>query len=248
MSAPTGGDPGAITAHQGATAPAATPIAPESSQAHQPLGCGAKPPGPSDRELRAVDPSSGDNRPSEPGEPDTAAKPAGYGMDPLIRGTLVGLYLALVLPLPALASGGLRALLAVAVPLGLVLVLAITSETVTVTPQGLALGQPSWCGWWLRRGWSLGWNEITGLTPVATSQGGRVYYLRSDKASYLLPQRLARFADFLAQLQHYSGLNTSAIGRISPPWTYQVLAGLTALMLLGELAALGLHPAANLAP
>ena len=248
MSAPTGGDPGASAAHQGASAPAATPIAPESSQAHQPLGCGAEPPGPRDRELRAVDPSSGDNRPSEPGEPDTAAKPAGYGMDPLIRGTLVGLYLALVLPLPALASGGLRALLAVAVPLGLVLVLAITSETVTVTPQGLALGQPSWCGWWLRRGWSLGWNEITGLTPVATSQGGRVYYLRSAKASYLLPQRLARFADFLAQLQHYSGLDTSAIGRISPPWTYQVLAGLTALMLLGELAALGLHPAANLAP
>jgi hypothetical protein len=169
-------------------------------------------------------------------------------MDPLIRGTLVGLYLALVLPLPALASGGLRALLAVAVPLGLVLVLAITSETVTVTPQGLALGQPSWCSWWLRRGWSLGWNEITGLTPVATSQGGRVYYLRSAKASYLLPQRLARFADFLAQLQHYSGLDTSAIGRISPPWTYQVLAGLTALMLLGELAALGLHMAVNLAP
>ena len=248
MSAPTGGDPGAIAAHQGASAPAGTPIAPESSQAHQPLGCGAEPPGPSDRELRAVDPSSGDNRPSEPGEPDTDATPAGYGMDPLIRGTLVGLYLALVLPLPALASGGLRALLAVAVPLGLVLVLAITSETVTVTPQGLALGQPSWCGWWLRRGWSLGWNEITGLTPVATSQGGRVYYLRSAKASYLLPQRLARFADFLAHLQHYSGLDTSAIGRISPPWTYQVLAGLTALMLLGELAALGLHPAANLAP
>ena len=126
--------------------------------------------------------------------------------------------------------------------------LAITSETVTVTPQGLALGQPSWCGWWLRRGWSLGWNEITGLTPVATSQGGRVYYLRSAKAGYLLPQRLARFADFLAQLQHYSGLDTSAIGRISPPWTYQVLAGLTALMLLGELAALGLHPAASLVP
>lgn len=248
MSAPTGGDPGAIAAHQVASAPAGTPIAPESSQAHQSLGCGAEPPGPRDRELRAVDPSSGDNRPSEPGEPDTAAKPAGYGMDPLIRGTLVGLYLALVLPLPALASGSLRALLAVAVPLGLVLVLAITSETVTVTPQGLALGQPSWCGWWLRRGWSLGWNEITGLTPVATSQGGRVYYLRSAKASYLLPQRLARFADFLAQLQHYSGLDTSAIGRISPPWTYQVLAGLTALMLLGELAALGLHPAANLAP
>ena len=33
-----------------------------------------------------------------------------YGMATLIRGTLVGLYLALVLPLPLLASGGLRPL------------------------------------------------------------------------------------------------------------------------------------------
>jgi len=247
MSTPKGGDPGAIAAHRGGNDPAATPIAPQSSQPQPPAG-GAESPEPSDLELRAVNPSSGDNRPSEPGEPDPAAMPAGYGMAPLIRFTLVGLYLALVLPLPVLAGGSLRALLAVAVPLGLVLVLAITSETVTVTRQGLTLGQPSWCGWWLRRGWSLGWNEITGLTPVATSQGGRVYYLRSAKASYLLPQRLARFANFLAQLQHYSGLDTSAIGRISPPWTYQVLAGLTALMLLGELAALGLHPAASLAP
>ena len=83
---------------------------------------------------------------------------------------------------------------------------------------------------------------------MATSQGGRVYYLRSPKGSYLLPQRLARFADFLAQLQHYSGLDTKAIGRISPPWTYQLLAGLTALMLVGEIVALGLQPAGSLGP
>ena len=169
-----------------------------------------------------------------------------YGMATLIRGTLVGLYLALVLPLPLLASGGLRPLLSIAVPLGLVLVLAITSESVTVDAKGLVVGHPPWCGWWLRRGWSLEWNEITALTAVATSQGGRVYYLRSAKGSYLLPQRVTHFADFLNQLQQNSGLDTRAIGRISPPWTYQLLAGLTALMLLGELAALGLQSAGNL--
>jgi hypothetical protein len=185
---------------------------------------------------------------SEPRRPEPGFEPRQYGMAPLIRGTLVGLYLALVLSLPVLASGGLRALLAIAVPLGLLLVLAITSETVTVAPQGLALGHPRWCGWWLRRGWSLDWNEITGLTAVATSQGGRVYYLRSPKGSYLLPQRLAQFSDFLAQLHHYSGLDTKAIGRISPPWTYQLLAGLTALMLVGEIVALGLQPAGSLGP
>ena len=197
-----------------------------------------------------IAPEAGSPEPgaSEPRRPEPGFEPRQYGMAPLIRGTLVGLYLALVLPLPVLASGGLRALLAIAVPLGLLLVLAITSETVTVAPQGLALGHPRWCGWWLRRGWSLDWNEITGLTAVATSQGGRVYYLRSPKGSNLLPQRLARFSDFLAQLQHYSGLDTKAIGRISPPWTYQLLAGLTALMLVGEIVVLGLQPAGSLGP
>ena len=197
-----------------------------------------------------IAPEAGSPEPgaSEPRRPEPGFEPRQYGMAPLIRGTLVGLYLALVLPLPVLASGGLRALLAIAVPLGLLLVLAITSEMVTVAPQGLALGHPRWCGWWLRRGWSLDWNEITGLTAVATSQGGRVYYLRGPKGNFLLPQRLARFSDFLAQLQHYTGLDTKAIGRISPPWTYQLLAGLTALMLVGEIVALGLQPAGSLGP
>ena len=197
-----------------------------------------------------IAPEAGSPEPgaSEPRRPEPGFEPRQCGMAPLIRGTLVGLYLALVLPLPVLASGGLRALLAIAVPLGLLLILAITSETVTMAPQGLALGHPRWCGWWLRRGWSLDWNEITGLTAVATSQGGRVYYLRSPKGSFLLPQRLARFSDFLAQLQHYSGLDTKAIGRISTPWTYQLLAGLTALMLVGEIVALGLQPAGSLGP
>ncbi len=227
MTTPQGGGPGRISPDLEASAPAA--------EASQP-------------EARAADPNSGPNRPDQQLEQAPYGEPAVYGMAPLIRGTLVGLYLALVVPLPLLASGGLRALLAIAVPLGLLLVLAITSETVTVAPQGLALGHPRWCGWWLRRGWSLDWNEIRGLTAVATSQGGRVYYLRSPKGSYLLPQRLTRFSDFLAQLHYYTGLDTKTIGRISPPWTYQLLAGLTALMLVGEIVALGLQPAGSLGP
>jgi hypothetical protein len=40
----------------------------------------------------------------------------------------------------------------------------------------------------------------------------------------------------LGQFGQATGLNTSSIGRISPPWTYQLLAALCALMLVGELA------------
>ncbi|WP_411871859.1 hypothetical protein [Vulcanococcus limneticus] len=168
-----------------------------------------------------------------------------YPMAPLIRFTLIGLYLALVLPLPALAPPELRAGLGLALPLGLLLVVAATSEQVSVDDTALAVGHPRWCAWLLRRGWRLEWHEIGGLTPVATSQGGRVWYVRRATAAggttpaqaYLLPQRVQHLEALLAQFQMHTGLDTSAIGRISPPWTYQLLAGLTALMLAAELLA-----------
>jgi hypothetical protein len=160
-----------------------------------------------------------------------------YGMAPLIRGTLVLLYLALVLPLPALAPGGLRPWLLAALPLGLAVVLAISSERVELDQQGLRLRHPGWCRWWLRRGWELSWDQVQGLTPVATSQGGRVFYVRTTGGtSVLLPQRLARFDDFLSRFGQQSGLDTTTIGRISPVWTYQLLAVLSAVMVAAELA------------
>jgi hypothetical protein len=42
------------------------------------------------------------------------------------------------------------------------------------------------------------------------------------------------FEDFLSRFSQHSGLDTSSIGRISPPWTYQLLAILCALGLAGE--------------
>ena len=165
-----------------------------------------------------------------------------YGMALSIRGTLLLLYLALVLPLPALAPSGLQPLLLAALPLGLVLVLAITSERVVLDDSGLQRLHPAWCGWWLRGGWQLRWDQINRIMPVATSQGGRVFYLRTSAAngastSVLLPQRLEQFDDFLAHLGRHTGLPTGSIGRISPAWTYQLLAALSTLMVLAELAA-----------
>ena len=126
--------------------------------------------------------------------------------------------------------------------MGLLLVLAISSERVELDEAGLRLGHPAWCRWLLRRGWQLSWEQITGITPVATSQGGRVFYLRTSAAngagtSVLLPQRLEQFDDFLALFGRHTGLATGSIGRISPAWTYQLLAVLSALMVLAELAA-----------
>ncbi len=172
-----------------------------------------------------------------------------YPMAALIRFTLLGLYLALVLPLPLLAPEPLQLPLLLASIAGLVLVLAITSERVELDAQGLRVGHPSWCAWLLRRGWQLPWSRITALTPVTTSQGGRVYYVRSVATqdggsgdSWLLPQRVARFDDFLERFSSATGLPIKGISRISPPWTYQMLALLSALLLVGEILALSLRP------
>jgi hypothetical protein len=115
----------------------------------------------------------------------------------------------------------------------------------------------------LRRGWRLPWSRITALTPVTTSQGGRVYYVRSaatstatstatakstatevgsSQESWLLPQRVAHFNDFLERFSSATGLSTDGIGRISPPWTYQLLALLSVLLLMAEALALILGP------
>ena len=161
-----------------------------------------------------------------------------HGMAPLIRGTLLALYLALVLPLPAMAPPGLVLPLLLAVPLGLVLVVAITSERVELDDSGLRVGHPAWCAWLLRRGWQLPWSAMTALTPVGTSQGGLVFYVRDQRGgAYLLPQRVVRFEAFLAEFSRRSGLVTSGINRLTPPWTYQVLAVLCGLLLAAELAA-----------
>ncbi|MFY8150328.1 MAG: hypothetical protein ACOVNL_14070 [Prochlorococcaceae cyanobacterium] len=177
--------------------------------------------------------------------PQAGVQPGVHPMAPSIRFTLLGLYLALVLPLPALAPDALQWPLVAAVVLGLLLVLAITSERVEIDAQGLRLRHPAWCAWLLRRGWSLEWSQVRGLTPVATSQGGRVFYVRTAAGpSVLLPQRVAGFATFLEAFSRHSGLETSSIGRISPPWTYRLLAALVGLMLLGEASAMvaGLSP------
>ena len=158
-------------------------------------------------------------------------------MAPLIRYTLLALYLALVLPLPLMAPEALRPLMLAAVPLGLVLVVAITSERVELDGSGIRVGHPPWCAWLLRRGWQLNWDQIRALTPITTSQGGRVFYVRDAGGSaYLLPQRVQAFEAFLGQFGQTTGLDTSAIGRISPAWTYQLLAALCGVMLAGELA------------
>lgn len=161
-----------------------------------------------------------------------------HGMAPLIRLTLLGLYGALVLPLPWMAPDPWQPILWSAVGLGLILLMAITSEQVILDVDGMELRYPAWCAWWLRRGWQLPWSQVEGLTPVGTSQGGRVFYVRTQGRSYLLPQRVERFEGFLERFSALSGVETESVARLTPPWTYQLLAAMTVALLLGEAVAL----------
>ena len=160
-----------------------------------------------------------------------------YRLSILIRGTLICVYLALVLPLPLMAPHPLQLWLCLAAPLGLFFVVALLSEEVSVDDNGLVVGYPFWCRWLLRRGWQLRWDQICRVVPVGTSQGGTVYYLKTlGEGHRLLPQRLERFDQFLKVVEEQTGLDTRGIGRLTPPWTYQLLAILAILMLIAELS------------
>jgi hypothetical protein len=54
-----------------------------------------------------------------------------------------------------------------------------------------------------------------------------------------------RFEAFLRDFTERSGIDTSTVARISPPWTYRLLALLCGLMLTGEAISLALSMAGH---
>ncbi|BEV36459.1 hypothetical protein [Synechococcus sp. M16CYN] len=160
-----------------------------------------------------------------------------FGLSPLIFFTLLSLYVALVLPLPFFAPQELRPLTIGILLLGFLLILGLLSEKVETDADGLRVRYPPWISWLFRRSWFMAWSDVRALVPVGTSQGGTVYYLKATGCRHqLLPQRIARFDRFLDVLRERTLVSTKGIGRLTPPWTYQVLAVLAILMIVGELA------------
>ena len=96
-----------------------------------------------------------------------------FGLSPLIRFTLLSLYLALVLPLPLLAPPSLRLPMAAGLVLGLVLVVGLLSEQVETDITGIQVRYPVWIRWLLRRGWSMPWSDIRPSCQSAPARGGR---------------------------------------------------------------------------
>jgi len=159
-----------------------------------------------------------------------------FRLSPIIRITLLLLYVALTLPLPFLANithaAVSGAVLWVGLAIGFVLLYAALCERVVVDEQGIQVTYPVWVPPVFRRGWSLDWAEIKALKPRSTGQGGIVYYFLSQSgAGYLLPMRVAGFAELVRRVQTHTGIDTTDVKPLSQPWMYLILLVVTLLLL-----------------
>ncbi|NEQ42028.1 MAG: hypothetical protein F6K00_00075 [Leptolyngbya sp. SIOISBB] len=160
-----------------------------------------------------------------------------FGISPLIRITLLLLYASLTLPLPILANVTQAPvppwLLTVGILIGGGLLYGGLSERVAVDANGISVRYPRWIRWLLRRQWQLSWAEITALKPRTTGQGGLVYYFISDgEQAFLLPMRIAGFAELLRHIEANTHINTQDIRPLAQPWMYLILLVFSLLLLL----------------
>nr|AUG32690.1 hypothetical protein PLO_714 [Paulinella longichromatophora] len=159
-----------------------------------------------------------------------------FPLSPLIRATLVLLYIATVLPLPVMAPNQLRFEIVLLLLIGILLIWSLLSEQITIDRLKIRRSYPAWCLWFSSNQWEVNWNDIQKITPVQSSQGGWVYYIISKhNKAHLLPQRIARFNEFINQFKQLSGIEFLSVSQLTPPWTYQLLRALSCLIIAAEL-------------
>ncbi|MEH1922624.1 hypothetical protein [Nostoc sp.] len=163
--------------------------------------------------------------------------PSVFRLSPLIRITLLSLYIALTVPLPFLsqvtAAPVPPELLWIGISIGLVALYAVLTEQVIVDNQGIKVTYPAWVPSFFRKGWFLPWSDIKELKPRSTGQGGLVYYfLSQDGKAYLLPMRVAGFARLVQIVQAKTSIDTIDVRPLAQPWMYLILLVFTLLLLL----------------
>lgn len=159
-----------------------------------------------------------------------------FRISPLIRIALWSFYSTLTLPLPLLAfqqghhvSGWITL---VGMGLGAIALYGALSEQVRLTDEAIAIVYPGWVPRWFRRSWSLPWAEIQTIKARSTGQGGLVYYLiRNEQEAYLLPMRVAGFAQMTRTIQAKTELDLAMSKPLAQVWMYGLL--LAASVFLG---------------
>ncbi len=164
--------------------------------------------------------------------------PAIFHISPLIRITLLCLYLALTLPLPFLAQASSApvppVLLWVGIGLGAVALYGALSERVIVDEEKIQVTYPTWVPKFFRKGWSLPWVEVKDLKMRSTGQGGLVYYFisKSSEKAYLLPMRVVGFSRLVKLVEAHTRIDTTDVRPLAQPWMYLILLGFTLLLFL----------------
>lgn len=159
-----------------------------------------------------------------------------FRISPLIRITLLCLYVALTFPLPFLAQVTAApvpsGILWLGIGIGLVALYAALCERVILDEQQIHVTYPRWVPRFFRKGWTISWTDVKDLKMRTTGQGGLVYYFLSQSGqAYLLPMRVVGFAQMVKQVQAKTGIDTTDIRPLSQPWMYLILLGFTLLLL-----------------
>jgi hypothetical protein len=106
-----------------------------------------------------------------------------FRLSPLIRITLLSLYIALTVPLPFLsqvtAAPVPPELLWIGIGIGLVALYAVLTEQVMVDDEGIQVTYPAWVPHFFRKGW---------VFTLVTSQRVKTPQYWPRRASLLLPQ------------------------------------------------------------
>lgn len=164
-----------------------------------------------------------------------------FPISPLIRLTLLLLYGALMGPLPVLAQATQAPvsprLLTLGILLGGLGLYGALAQRVEVDSQGIAVTYPGWIRWLLRSSWALPWTEVQALKPRSTGQGGIVYYFVATDSTgtpkaYLLPMRVAGFAQLVGLVETYTGIDTQDVKPLAQPWMYLILLLFTLVLIL----------------
>lgn len=153
-----------------------------------------------------------------------------FNLSPIVRITLLSLYLALTVPLPYLATATKSEIasewLWAAIAIGFIGLYGALSERVLVDANQIQVTYPKWFPF--RRGWQLEWSKVRDLKARSTGQGGLVYYFVSDdEKGYLLPMRIAGFARLVKVVQERTQIDTRDVKPLSQPWMYLILFVLT---------------------
>ena len=164
-----------------------------------------------------------------------------FRVSPLIRITLLLLYVALTAPLPFLSNYTHATIpaswLSIALAIGFVFLYGALSDRVILDDIGIKLTYPQWFPSFVRRGWSLTWQDIAALKPRITGQGGIVYYFvsKTSDQAYLLPMRVVGFTRLVKIVEERTGIDTRDVLPLAQPWMYVILLVFTLLLLLMDI-------------